>query len=256
MRAAGQLAGGSTALGCAPARRRRAVAAAATGGNTDAAAAHAAAAAAASGRDGRREVAVLGGEDFILSQRSGVEEELFKGDVLGLDADVRPPACCSGWRPCFVMLWGCVLAAHPRASQPRRSACSHPRFHTLLGPRTSRLPTLPHTPSQVSRIDFRQTSLRSLAHLPAGLRAPPRFLERVAVRAAGGSAPPAPMRAATHCLPASHCFPPTPWHAAGALCTQRVGGAGRDAGPGAAGPGHLGAQGASAVGVEWAGRVR
>lgn len=29
------------------------------------------------------------GEDFILSQRSGVEEELFKGDVLGVDADVR-----------------------------------------------------------------------------------------------------------------------------------------------------------------------
>ena len=29
------------------------------------------------------------GEDFILSQRSGVEEELFKGDILGVDADVR-----------------------------------------------------------------------------------------------------------------------------------------------------------------------
>lgn len=31
---------------------------------------------------------MLGGEDYILSQRSGVEEELFKGAVLGVDADV------------------------------------------------------------------------------------------------------------------------------------------------------------------------
>jgi hypothetical protein len=30
----------------------------------------------------------LGGQDFIYSQRSGVEEELFKGSVLGVDADV------------------------------------------------------------------------------------------------------------------------------------------------------------------------
>eukprot|EP00887_Chlorella_sp_A99_P002702 scaffold6.g2702.t1 len=55
-------------------------------------AAHTAAAAAAAGRDARREVAVLGGEDYILSQRSGVEEELFKGraegQVLGVDADI------------------------------------------------------------------------------------------------------------------------------------------------------------------------
>ena len=34
------------------------------------------------------QAAVLGGQDFILSQRSGVEEELFKGVVLGVDADV------------------------------------------------------------------------------------------------------------------------------------------------------------------------
>lgn len=50
-------------------------------GSSDAAAAHAAAAAAGAGRDGRREVAVLGGLDFIESQRSGVEEDLFKGQV-------------------------------------------------------------------------------------------------------------------------------------------------------------------------------
>lgn len=31
---------------------------------------------------------MLGGEDYILSQRSGVAEDLFKGDVLGVDADV------------------------------------------------------------------------------------------------------------------------------------------------------------------------
>jgi|AntAceMinimDraft_5_1070358.scaffolds.fasta_scaffold120314_1 hypothetical protein len=30
----------------------------------------------------------LGGQDFIYSQRSGVEETLFKGSVLGVDADV------------------------------------------------------------------------------------------------------------------------------------------------------------------------
>lgn len=31
---------------------------------------------------------MLGGEDFIYSQQSGVSEELFKGSVLGVDADV------------------------------------------------------------------------------------------------------------------------------------------------------------------------
>ena len=36
---------------------------------------------AAAGASSRLEVAVLGGEDYILSQRSGVEEELFKGQV-------------------------------------------------------------------------------------------------------------------------------------------------------------------------------
>ncbi len=30
-------------------------------------------------------------------------------------------------------------------------------------------------------MDYRQSHLRSLSHLPAGLEAPPRFLERVAV---------------------------------------------------------------------------
>ncbi|KAI3427347.1 hypothetical protein D9Q98_010264 [Chlorella vulgaris] len=69
-------------------RKRGAETAAATAGDACAAAAHAAAAAAAAGRDGGREVAVLGGEDFILSQRSGVSEELFKGGRLGVDADV------------------------------------------------------------------------------------------------------------------------------------------------------------------------
>ncbi|KAL4442508.1 hypothetical protein ABPG77_005092 [Micractinium sp. CCAP 211/92] len=93
---------------------------AAAGGSADAAVAHAAAAAASAGRDGAREVAVLGGEDFILSQRSGVEEELFKGQVLGVDADV-------------------------------------------------------------AGIEFRQTGVRSLSQLPAGLEPPPRFLERVSV---------------------------------------------------------------------------
>ncbi|KAL4447796.1 hypothetical protein ABPG75_005015 [Micractinium tetrahymenae] len=88
--------------------------------SVDAATAHAAAAAAAAGRDAAREVAVLGGEDFILSQRNGVEEELFKGQVLGVDADV-------------------------------------------------------------ARVDFRQTGVRSLSHLPAGLEPSPRFLERVSV---------------------------------------------------------------------------
>jgi hypothetical protein len=68
-------------------RKLGAATAAATAGDASAAA-HAAAAAAAAGRDGRREVAVLGGEDFILSQRSGVSEELFKGVRLGVDADV------------------------------------------------------------------------------------------------------------------------------------------------------------------------
>lgn len=72
-------------------RRRQRPPAAAPGHGADttaAAAAHAAAHAAAAGRDGRREVAVLGGEDFILSQKSGVSEELFKGDKLGIDADI------------------------------------------------------------------------------------------------------------------------------------------------------------------------
>jgi len=36
----------------------------------------------------KREVGLLGGEDFILSQKSGVEEELFKGKLLGVDADI------------------------------------------------------------------------------------------------------------------------------------------------------------------------
>ena len=61
--------------------------------STDAAAAHAAAAAAAAGRDGRREAAVLGGEDYILSQRSGVEEELFKGQVGPEIWGLLPPSC-------------------------------------------------------------------------------------------------------------------------------------------------------------------
>ena len=30
----------------------------------------------------------MGGQDFIYSQRSGVAETLFKGDLLGVDADV------------------------------------------------------------------------------------------------------------------------------------------------------------------------
>ena len=33
-------------------------------------------------------VAVLGGEDFIYSQMSGVSEDLFKGAVLGVNADI------------------------------------------------------------------------------------------------------------------------------------------------------------------------
>lgn len=45
-------------------------------------------AAAGGGGTGPREVAVLGGEDYIYSQRSGVKEELFKGQLLGVDADV------------------------------------------------------------------------------------------------------------------------------------------------------------------------
>ena len=65
-----------------------AAAVAAAAGESSAATAHAQAAAAAAGRDGRREAAVLGGEDFILSQRSGVEEALFKGKGLGVDADI------------------------------------------------------------------------------------------------------------------------------------------------------------------------
>jgi hypothetical protein len=65
-----------------------AAAAAAAAGESSAAAAHAQAAAAAAGRDGRRETAILGGEDFILSQRSGVEEALFKGKGLGVEADI------------------------------------------------------------------------------------------------------------------------------------------------------------------------
>lgn len=36
-------------------------------------------------------------------------------------------------------------------------------------------------PPQVASVDYRQSHLRSLSHLPAGLEAPPRFLERVAV---------------------------------------------------------------------------
>lgn len=35
-----------------------------------------------------KEVAVLGGADWLYSQKSGVAEDLFKGDVLGVDADV------------------------------------------------------------------------------------------------------------------------------------------------------------------------
>lgn len=69
------------------------------------------------------EVGVLGGEDFIYSQQSGVSEELYKGDVLGVYADVA-----SG--------------------------------------------------------GFRQTELRSLAHLPDDLAPPDRFLDRVAVHVA------------------------------------------------------------------------
>lgn len=35
--------------------------------------------------------------------------------------------------------------------------------------------------ADVASVDFRQTLLRSLADLPEGLQAPPRFVERVAV---------------------------------------------------------------------------
>lgn len=42
----------------------------------------------ASGDSARARSDALGGQDYIYSQRSGVEEELFKGDVLGVDADV------------------------------------------------------------------------------------------------------------------------------------------------------------------------
>lgn len=95
-----------------------------------AAARHVAAAGTGGGSGGggtQREVAVLGGEDFIYSQRSGVEEDLFKGSVLGVDADVAGGG------------------------------------------------------SEAAGAGFHQTHLRSLAHLPDGLEAPPRFLERVAV---------------------------------------------------------------------------
>jgi hypothetical protein len=56
--------------------------------SSPAAAAAAAAAAPDAPSNQPREVAVLGGEDFIYSQKSGVEVELFKGSVLGVDADV------------------------------------------------------------------------------------------------------------------------------------------------------------------------
>lgn len=35
-----------------------------------------------------REVAVLGGEDFIYSQQSGISEDLFKNGSIGLNADI------------------------------------------------------------------------------------------------------------------------------------------------------------------------
>jgi hypothetical protein len=69
-------------------------------------------------------VAVLGGEDFIYSQRSGVSEELFKGSVLGVDADVastgfrgnelRSLAVCVCCSCCFVVCrcrwwWWCLM---------------------------------------------------------------------------------------------------------------------------------------------------
>ena len=36
----------------------------------------------------QQRVGVLGGQDFIYSQKSGVEHHLFKGEILGMDADV------------------------------------------------------------------------------------------------------------------------------------------------------------------------
>lgn len=60
----------------------------------------------------------------------------------------------------------CALPAHCSPSlcnQLLRTHCSH-----AAGP-------------QVASVDYRQSHLRSLSNLPAGLEAPPRFLERVAV---------------------------------------------------------------------------
>ena len=120
---------------------------------------------------------MLGGEDFILSQRSGVDEDLFKGSVLGIDADVSPPSLR------WPLLQLCsALPARYSAPPPEKRAAPlgvHQRARCI----SSMLTANQHTAAlpQVARVDFRQTSLRSLAHLPAGLRAPPRFLERVAV---------------------------------------------------------------------------
>ena len=59
----------SAAQSCAAQRRRAASAARAAGGEAQA--------------PPPRFEAVIGGDDFLMSQKNGVEDQLFKGDVLG-----------------------------------------------------------------------------------------------------------------------------------------------------------------------------
>lgn len=139
--------------------------ASASGGSVDAAVAHAAAAAALAGRDGAREVAILGGEDFILSQRSGVEEELFKGQV----RMEKNGEMCGLVAAIEEILLG---QAHPAAACGARIS----QDATVCWPLLPILQVL-GVDADVAGIDFRQTGVRRQVRFPPALAPPlPRTL--------------------------------------------------------------------------------
>ena len=168
---------------------------------------------------------ICAGEDFILSQRSGVEEELFKGDILGVDADVRNGHDMeAGWKQAGP-------AGQGRNGHWLRWACEHGGYPHITLPSCSPL-LCPPCP-------LLALSLQSTAPHPLFSRCRP----------AGGISrlPPVPPTLAVQpaCRPGG--APPLPGASGCALCSQPAGGSGRTARPSPANPWHLGAQG----GIAW-----
>lgn len=84
---------------------------------------------------------ICAGEDFILSQRSGVEEELFKGDILGVDADVRNGHDMeAGWKQAGP-------AGQGRNGHWLRWACEHGGYPHITLPGFLRSPSVPSLPT-------------------------------------------------------------------------------------------------------------